>query len=138
MAGIYEQAFITIAASWSDSSDSGLIAPDRSRYKARRLRAHDVNIREEPPGFPNFYLESEHFPLLTRAWVFQERLLSRRTVHFGKDQVSCVFTLKIKLTVSSSKYNQPHSLSCSYQRDGVILWYGLYIFEEHLLTSYTR
>jgi hypothetical protein len=89
MAIIYEQANLTIAATWADNSDCGLFASDRERYQARRLKDYELYVQETSfsfpiPGSPN----TKDFPLLSRAWVYQERLLSPRMVHFAKDQVS--------------------------------------------------
>ncbi|KAF1351493.1 HET-domain-containing protein, partial [Lizonia empirigonia] len=59
MADIYAGATITIAATWSDDSDGG------SRYTER----------------------DKSWPLLDRAWVYQERKLSARVVHLAKEQL---------------------------------------------------
>jgi hypothetical protein len=88
MATIYEQSHLTIAATWASNSDCGLFAPDRERYKARKLNSHELYIQGSAPSFPLPYDNRPDFPLLCRAWVYQERLLSSRMVHFAKDQVS--------------------------------------------------
>lgn len=88
MANIYEQAHLTIAATWAANSDFGLFASDRERYKSRKLKDSELYVREKPDRLPLSNFRAKAFPLLTRAWVYQERLLSSRTVHFGKDQVS--------------------------------------------------
>ena len=88
MADIYERAHLTIAATWASNSDSGLFASDRERYKARKLRSCELYVREKPDKLPLPTSRSTGFPLLTRAWVYQEQLLSPRMVHFGEDQVS--------------------------------------------------
>jgi len=88
MATIYEQAHLTIAATAASNSRSGLFALDRERFKAQKLRNCELYVREKPDRFPLPKFPSKGFPLLTRAWVYQERLLSPRMVHFGKDQVS--------------------------------------------------
>jgi hypothetical protein len=98
MAIIYERADLTIAATWASNSDCGLFASDRERYKARKLKAHELYIWEicqlfPPPDEPGY----SEFPLLSRAWVYQERLLSSRMVHFGKDQVSHQRSLLLKI-----------------------------------------
>jgi hypothetical protein len=98
MAMIYERAHLTIAATWASNSDCGLFAPDGERYKARKLMAHELYILEAREFFPPAtQTHSTQFPLLSRAWVYQERLLSSRMVHFGKDQVGhqCSLLLKI-------------------------------------------
>ena len=100
MANIYQQARLTIAATFARNSDFGLFAPDRKRYKARKLRDCELYVWEERTEFPRPYIQNNpdefpestptfrDFPLLTRAWVYQERMLSPRMVHFCRDQVS--------------------------------------------------
>ena len=85
MGKIYEEAHLTIAATWASNSDSGLFASDRERYKARKLKDLELYVQER---LDRFATSSKAYPLLTRAWVYQERFLSTRMVHFGKDQVS--------------------------------------------------
>ncbi|KAG9195889.1 hypothetical protein G6011_01010 [Alternaria panax] len=88
MATIYEQAHLTIAAIWAGNSDRGLFASDRERYKAKRLKDHELYILECSDDFPLPDSTKRYgFPLLRRAWAYQERVLSSRMVHFGKDQV---------------------------------------------------
>jgi len=92
MANIYEQAHFTIAATWTRDSNSGLFAPDQERYRVKRLRDSGLYVRGVASDFPHDFAESKDFPLLTRAWVYQERLLSSRMIHFTRDQVSQVLT----------------------------------------------
>ncbi|KAK7418436.1 hypothetical protein QQX98_003928 [Neonectria punicea] len=51
------------------------------RVGARRSLAHHHDILEDRTK------TNERFPLLTRGWVYQERILSRRFVHFGPREV---------------------------------------------------
>jgi hypothetical protein len=88
MAGIYENAHITIAATASKDSNGGLFSSIRPAM--RRLNQH-LHLYVQVPliAFPVgvYYERPESLPLLSRAWVYQERRLSPRTIHFGKDQV---------------------------------------------------
>ena len=95
MADIYEHAYMTIAATSAQDSNGGLFSS--ARPLTTRLDKHPhLYIREYLRIFPNYSHTSpnypynkdiKHWPLLTRAWVYQERRLSTRTVHFGKHQV---------------------------------------------------
>ncbi|CAN9292457.1 unnamed protein product [Alternaria alternata] len=95
MANIYEHAYMTIAATSAQDSNGGLFSS--ARPLVTRLDKHPhLYIREYPRtfpmhshAFPNYsYTEDlKPWPLLTRAWVYQERRLSTRTVHFGEHQV---------------------------------------------------
>jgi hypothetical protein len=88
MADVYENAYITIAATFAQTSNGGLFSS--ARPVTRRLDRHPhLFIREIPPFFPSGFFSGDttSWPLLTRAWVYQERRLSARTIHFGKYQV---------------------------------------------------
>ncbi|PSS18829.1 hypothetical protein M430DRAFT_101556, partial [Amorphotheca resinae ATCC 22711] len=63
MASIYQNAYLTIAATASASSQDSLLNP---RLPATSLRKS---------------------PLLRRAWAFQEMILSPRVLHFAEDQL---------------------------------------------------
>jgi hypothetical protein len=99
MAIIYERANLTIAGTWAENSDCGLFVLERERYKARKLKDHELYIQESCAPFPHpsHGMKLDDFPLLNRAWVYQERLLSSRMVHFGKDQVSPQRSLLLKI-----------------------------------------
>jgi hypothetical protein len=88
MAGIYEHAYLTIAATFAQDSNGGLFSS--ARPLTTRLDKHPhLYIRECLPPFPggSYTRDLAPWPLLTRAWVYQERRLSPRTVHFCKHQV---------------------------------------------------
>jgi hypothetical protein len=88
MAGIYEHAYMTIAATFAQDSNGGLFSSVRPL--TTRLTKHPhLYIRECLPRFPgvSYTRDLTPWPLLTRAWVYQERRLSPRTVHFCKHQV---------------------------------------------------
>jgi hypothetical protein len=90
MADIYEGAYLTLAATAATNCEAGLFN-DASRVEP----THAHEIRGNPPStiflrkqIPHFFVTPEaavieqSFPLLSRAWVYQERLLSRRILHF--------------------------------------------------------
>ncbi|RII19995.1 hypothetical protein CUC08_Gglean001394 [Alternaria sp. MG1] len=88
MADIYEHAYMTIAATFAQDSNGGLFSSIRPL--TTRLDKHPhLYIRECLPPFPDAFRTRDltSWPLLTRAWVYQERRLSPRTVHFCKHQV---------------------------------------------------
>jgi hypothetical protein len=96
MAGIYQNAFLTLAATSSPDSNSGLWVRSQSNTLtcAKVILRHDgkdypVYVKERPVHWPaatETYV-NQTFPLLTRGWVYQERLLSPRFLHFGKDEL---------------------------------------------------
>jgi len=81
MADIYANAFLTIAASDSENATKGL------------FRTADPDFRGKPlPGHSGVYVRPLKdsgitWPLLKRAWVFQELVLSPRVVHFGPNEI---------------------------------------------------
>lgn len=91
MCDVYRGAYCTIAATAAESSGQGcFMANQRPAPPAKSCRLVDeVNGSEivllpPTPAWKNQVLSS---PLNKRAWVLQERLLSRRILHFAKDSV---------------------------------------------------
>jgi hypothetical protein len=88
MAEIYENAFITVAATWSDDSNGGCFARTREEYKLHKLGKTGLYAQTKLPSFPKRYEASkDEWPLLTRGWVLQERHLSPRIIHYARDQL---------------------------------------------------
>lgn len=89
MADIYAGATITIAATWSDDSDGGCFSRMLTELNDIPLQESGVFVRPRKPNFPRtLYTESSgSWPLLDRAWVYQERKLSARVVHLAKEQL---------------------------------------------------
>ena len=102
MGTIYENAFLTIAASWSPDSNRGLFLKKSWMYRPRKMTSAGIYVKAVPVGHSDGVLllstsvehaeeqtmiREAHWPLFTRAWVFQERLLSARVIHFGKNEL---------------------------------------------------
>ncbi|KAG7294041.1 hypothetical protein NEMBOFW57_004103 [Staphylotrichum longicolle] len=85
MAAIYTHSALTIAASQAPSSSSSLFSSQSSTPIA--IASFTVHARHATKHLPR-HPDPATFPLLTRAWVYQERLLSRRVVHFGPDELA--------------------------------------------------
>ncbi|TDZ23890.1 hypothetical protein Cob_v003451 [Colletotrichum orbiculare MAFF 240422] len=95
MAAVYSNSYLTIAATHSSSGQGGLfsetpvfhvsgVTPDGEEYKLffRRRIDHHLEVvlnMQEAFGHPTL----DFHPLLTRAWVYQERMLSTRVLHYG-------------------------------------------------------
>jgi hypothetical protein len=96
MASIYRNGFFTIAATHSPNGDGGLFratpdfhvsgkSPEGERYNLYFREMIDHHIEpisecDDESGNPT----AVFFPLFTRAWVYQERMLSTRVIHFGR------------------------------------------------------
>lgn len=101
MAAIYEHSFITLAASVAEHSDAGCFNspspflegyitdgiskanPDDHKGILDLVRSSNRSAVAFVRGVSQHPMPSEHLPLLTRGWVFQERLLSPRLLHFA-------------------------------------------------------
>ncbi|KAH6622066.1 heterokaryon incompatibility protein-domain-containing protein [Boeremia exigua] len=85
MAGVYSNALITIAARSAGTSDDGLRHFVKDRFRNILVPSTGLYVREyeRELGLKSFHQEDKDlFPLMTRAWVFQERHLSPRTLGF--------------------------------------------------------
>jgi hypothetical protein len=96
MASIYSNAELTIAATLASDTSTGFFA---SRIPGRRVSI-DYSSPEGTTGkllaslqslnketIADSYPEMDDNPLVGRAWAIQERLLSRRILHYEKDQM---------------------------------------------------
>lgn len=98
MASIYENAFITIAATWYHGDNRSLFSSILPLYKSveiGKIASHCVLLRPELPHPTTRFFSSgrfdypitPEFPLFTRGWVFQERLLSKRIIYFTENEI---------------------------------------------------
>ncbi|KAJ4403442.1 hypothetical protein N0V91_006494 [Didymella pomorum] len=88
MASVYSNGYLTLAGTRSRKGNGGLFS-----------KKHDVEVSGTTPNGHSYCIHfreriddriemipdstNEHYPLLTRAWVYQERILSTRVLHFG-------------------------------------------------------
>lgn len=82
MAGIYRNSCVTIAAAWAASANNGCFTTPPG------VAIGPVMMRKVS-HFP-FMADQERstdFPILTRAWTFQERLLAPRVIYFGRQEI---------------------------------------------------
>jgi hypothetical protein len=83
MGGVYVNAHLVISATASPSVHSGLYAEQKTYSTVERTAFHHImrSCRTMPQRDWDGRI-NDGFPLLCRAWAFQERILSRRIVHF--------------------------------------------------------
>jgi hypothetical protein len=101
MASVYQNAFLTIAASSSSSTHGGCYSssPPQRKYEIEindpKVTATSLYARRDlfhirHSGDHN--LDIPELPLLQRGWAYQERLLSSRVLHFSHGEIiwNCV------------------------------------------------
>ncbi|SPN99258.1 uncharacterized protein DNG_02295 [Cephalotrichum gorgonifer] len=106
MAAVYQNAYLTIAATGKPDTSGGLFfeRPGKPylRTTLTTTRTSHGNIDTDPSVSGNVLifplndakevirsrrLSMTDEPLATRGWAFQERLLARRVLHFASDQI---------------------------------------------------
>ncbi|KAJ4205050.1 hypothetical protein NW759_014714 [Fusarium solani] len=91
MVSIYQNAYLAVAATASSDSNGGCYRTTPSECYERKFMYGSkrggipVYVREAIPHFDGHSTDDvagREFPLLQRAWVYQERTLSSRMLHF--------------------------------------------------------
>lgn len=86
MGNIYAGAVCTIASTGSGPGDGGCFH-ERNPLSLQACKIGARTIDDESPGMTYIQqddlLDYQSSPLNQRGWVFQERLLSKRILHFG-------------------------------------------------------
>ncbi|CAN9368819.1 unnamed protein product [Alternaria alternata] len=91
MADIYNGAFLTIMAASASDSHGGFFQDRATISKMVALPYTDASgstelsvfVGKELPGYEDVVVNG---PLFRRGWIFQERLMSKRKLIFGRDQ----------------------------------------------------
>lgn len=83
MADIYCNSFLTIAALSADSVYSGCFNTPKNGIRIGPVMTYGMN---HFPQDADIELHPD-FPLLTRGWVFQERMLAPRILYFGSQEL---------------------------------------------------
>lgn len=94
MASIYENAFLTIAATSSESGGPmfSTMEQEVAGFQVTEVEGEPVFVRQRLRHPCILRVNSEggedlDHPLLARGWIFQERLLSNRFIHFTRDEI---------------------------------------------------
>lgn len=86
MCDIYQNGFLTIAATRALGCEDSLLPSFQHNVDGfdEHGSRHQIAVRLKDT---HLYTERFSGSLLNRGWVFQERLLSRRMLHFGHDEL---------------------------------------------------
>lgn len=96
MAGVYSHSYFTIVAARSPNSGTGLfqiVSHDLTSRPLMKVSSLDAKQTDQVVLFAQQRQEYDHscdtreYPLMSRGWCFQERLLSRRLFYFLKGQI---------------------------------------------------
>jgi hypothetical protein len=98
MADIYQDSYLTLAATGSSNDVGGCFPPGEypataAEYElsVRRslFHSHHIMVRKkvEHWTWPPSKASTDIHPLLSRGWAFQERILSPRVLHFCKQEL---------------------------------------------------
>lgn len=102
MASVYSNGYLTIAGTFAKDGHEGLFSPtediqvtgkspsgeDYCLYFRERIDHHLEMCEDDSNETMQLMNPSTlYYPLLTRAWVYQERMLSTRVIHFGHYEV---------------------------------------------------
>ncbi|KAH8647025.1 heterokaryon incompatibility protein-domain-containing protein [Tricladium varicosporioides] len=85
METVFGSAYCTIAASSAKASTEGFLSP-RSPVQCVKVPYNSDTSLYICESIDNFHRDVEEGELSKRGWVLQERALSRRTIHFTKEQ----------------------------------------------------
>lgn len=92
MASVYSNSLLTIAAAKGSGPHAGLFANTKQQYNVTDLAELYPAVQD---GFGSVYSRrkiphldpNQGCPLLSRAWVLQERMLSPRVLYFGAQEL---------------------------------------------------
>lgn len=99
MASIYQNAHLVLSATKSANAHGGLFAEPGDEYEPHVLpvpapdgRTEHVWFRRSPTHLPGPLVfgrrqQKALLPTLSRGWIFQERLLAARVLHFGPQEL---------------------------------------------------
>jgi hypothetical protein len=117
MASIYKNAHLTLAATRSSDSNGGCFVKSKARHISRRWKftdpqdeIYEIHTRQalDHADFMQWRL-----PLSTRAWAFQERLLSPRILHFTENELIWECSERIECECSGiygTGWNKPNKM----------------------------
>jgi hypothetical protein len=118
MADIYRNAYITLAAGASEDDNGGLFQdPEEKYFNLHSFVVTDGNAKSEIhmrrclPHPDEDWPIGPKLPLMSRGWVFQERLLSKRFLCFARNEILWECQEDVACSCSTSDVAFNHRLS---------------------------
>lgn len=90
MASIYQNSYITLAATTSANHESGCLwEADSLHVRQFKTKKGCFSVQKATKHWKQSWTSNSasFFPLLSRAWVFQERLLAPRVLHLSHNEL---------------------------------------------------
>lgn len=88
MSSIYESSYITLAATASSGNQTGCFWESNDSFERTfESNGYTFSVRKKMKHWDTSWNSNAAFPLLSRAWVFQERLLAPRLIHFSQNEL---------------------------------------------------
>jgi hypothetical protein len=146
MSSTYTKAYVTIAADGAADSSTGFLTKDRSReamqidWASMKGEVSPIYVRHFGYNYESYVVHrrdpEQRSKLSTRAWVFQERLLSPRTLYYGisefgwecKTEVRCECSIEARNNEEVMKWDSPRAHDSNLTQT---IWY-------ELVASYTK
>lgn len=143
MASIYENASLVIAGSGcSEDEENGLHSSSLNKYPPKEIiKVHDEPVHIRPQlshpvwrdqGKLTEFSISAEYPLMSRGWVFQERALAKRTVHFTREELVWECTEAVWCECMSGEIRTPAESHTLLLRDvqkstwnSIVSWYSM-------------
>lgn len=109
MADVYRNSYLTVAAIGAGSAHDGLFAPQEDLdFGCTSMRQiHHFPFKANLVGSP-------HFPLLYRAWAYQERILAPRVLYFGRQELvwECLEGRRCECAWTAYSTHEVHKGAC--------------------------
>ncbi|KAF4455371.1 chromosome transmission fidelity [Fusarium albosuccineum] len=85
MAEIYHNSYLTVASVWANSVEDGCFsAPEHGKIAGGSMRMYQM---KHFPTRASTVFALADFPLLTRGWTYQERMLAPRVLYFVRQEI---------------------------------------------------
>ncbi|KAM7206376.1 Heterokaryon incompatibility protein (HET) domain containing protein [Naviculisporaceae sp. PSN 640] len=84
MADVYRLSYLCVAPAWADSPHRGCFPPPEQGLEVGPVI---VTKRDHFPSPTHDRDTNRQLPLFSRAWVYQERILSPRTLYFSRHEM---------------------------------------------------